>query len=178
VTGHGNGRRWLTHWLSALLVMFLLLTALPWAALSGLRPPPVLWPALHMSAGWVLLVLTALRIAGLCAGDARSALSPRGVRAAVKVGLLITLTAILGAGSFVYRSSPLQGPSVLFGFIEAPAWLVSHALHLQLLALHRYAPVLLAALLAVHVALAFIRPAPSAPLPFSWLWRMRRDLRP
>jgi len=178
VIAHDGRRRWLTHWLSALLVMFLLLTALPWAALSGLRPSPGIWPALHMSAGWVLLAVTALRIAALCAGNARSAFPAAGARAAVKVALLATLTAILAAGPFVYRPSPLQGPSVLFGYVEAPAWLVSHALHLQLLALHRYAPFLLAALLAFHIALAFIRPAPSAPLPFSWLWRMRRVGRP
>jgi cytochrome b561 len=175
VTARGNGRRWLTHWLSALLVVFLLLTALPSAALSGLRPPPGIWLALHMSAGWVLLVVTVLRMAALCAGDARSAFSPGGARAVVKVALLATLTVILAAGPFVYRPSPLQGPTVLFGLIEAPAWLVSHTLHLQLLAWHRYAPFFLTALLTLHIVLAFIRPARAARLPVSWLWRMRRE---
>lgn len=170
-----GARRWLMHWLSALLVLFLLLTAMPLAILAGLRPPLRLWNAIHLSAGWALLVVTLLRLLTLAAGDARDAFANGKVRAAVKIALLVTLIVILAAGSVIYRPSPLQGAAYVFGVFEATRLAnIGHALHLQLLALHRYASFILAALLVVHSTLAFNRTSPEAAIPMAWLWRMRR----
>ena len=129
-----------------------------------------------MSAGWVLLLVTVLRVLALLASDAHDAFANKGVRAGVKIALLAALIVILAAGSVIYPPSPLQGHDLIFGVIEtAPLLTIDHALHLQLLSLHRYGSFALAALLAVHIALAFIRPSPGTPVPITWLWRLRRD---
>lgn len=93
----------------------------------------------------------------------------------MKIVLLVTLVSILVAGPLIYRPSPLQGPTFIFNLIEAaPLVDIGHTLHLQLLALHRYASYVLAALLLLHIALAFRLPAPGAPTPMAWLWRGQR----
>lgn len=175
-------RVWTVHWISAALVVAVLLTALPFTGLSILRPSPRLWASIHLTLGWTLAGFMLYRLLSLFL--ARGAWprpgNPAGWRAILKISLLAVTIFITVTGTVIYRSSPLQRPALVFGLIEAgPIISLDHAMHLQVIALHRYASFLLAALLAVHLFLAFKRLTPNSRLPISWLWLVQAlKLRP
>ena len=164
-------REWFTHWVSAALVLAILLTALPFAELAPLRPSPRGWAGLHLSLGWALAGLTVFRLAAMMFARGGRRQRRRGWREGLKIALLATLLLVIASGTVIYRASPLKGGAYVFGFFEAgPLIGLSHSLHLQLLTFHRMATYALLALAAVHVALAFKRMSQSPALPIAWLW--------
>ncbi len=166
-------RVWAFHWLSAALVLAMLLTALPLTGLSAFRPPARGWAGIHLTMGWTLAGLTLVRLAALPL--ARNAWprpgNPSGWRSALKITLLTFVVLVIVTGTLVYRPAPLQKPVILFGLIEAgPIVNLDHALHLQLIAVHRIASYLLAAMLALHAGWALKPLTPASWLPISWIW--------
>lgn len=49
--------KWAIHWTSGLLLLALLLTSIPWAALEWARPTTRIWLDIHMTLGWVSILL-------------------------------------------------------------------------------------------------------------------------
>ena len=167
-------RLWIVHWVSALLLIFLLMTSLPIAILEWLRPSPRSWMTIHMTAGWTLTIITAYRLAASTyLSRFRTFLSSRNAssRTISRYVLLVLAVVVLMAGLVIYRPSPLAKPVYLFGFFAAPPLVnLPHEAHLQAIALHRYGRYVLVALLALHAFQAFFRTSPSGQLPIAWLW--------
>ena len=53
---------WLLHWITAALVALMLFASLPIPYPDFVRIPPSLWMGIHMSVGWILVVVTAVRL--------------------------------------------------------------------------------------------------------------------
>ena len=167
-------RTWLLHWLSAALLLTMLLASLPVPYPSWLLVSEKLWTNIHMSIGWTLVAITAIRLLLMLQPDRMARvriLRPRGARAWLKMLLLFSLVAVLATGAVSYRPSPLGFPVYLFGMLKAEAIVdLGHATHMQVIAAHRYLAYALAALYAAHAGLAFRRPSMAAILPVSWIW--------
>ena len=165
-------KAWLIHWTSAALIAALILTALPLAALSVLRPTPRAWPDLHLTLGWTLASLTVFRLAMLYPARAGSLWAkPFKLRSAFKAALLTATVLVVATGTVIYRASPLNGGAMIFGFIEAgPLVALSHRAHMQLLTFHRAASYALLLLIAAHIVFAFRRTGPAERLPIAWMW--------
>lgn len=168
-------RTWLFHWITALLVAVMLLASLPIPYPDWVQLAPWLWMSIHMSAGWALVAVTAIRLLLLAAPNRRVGvriLRPRGYQAFTKIVLLTTLAAVLVTGSLIYRPSPLGFRIYLFGLIEAGALVkLDHATHLQFIISHRYLAYALTAFFSIHTYFAFDSPSRAGPAPISWLWR-------
>ncbi len=168
-------RTWLLHWSTALLVALMLLASLPIPYPDFVRMPPSLWMGIHMSAGWILVAITAVRFLLLAMphrGGGVRILRPRGLHAILKAVLLVSLTAVLATGVVIFRPSPLGPRILLFGHIEADALFnLAHAMHLQLTISHRYLGYALALFLIIHIYFAFESPTRTAPVPIAWLWK-------
>ena len=175
-------RTWLLHWTTALLVALMIFTSLPITYPNFIRIPPSLWMGIHMSVGWTLVAVTAVRLPLLVLphrGGGVRIFRPRGFRALTKVVLLLSLAAILATGTVIYRSSPLAPRIYLFGLIEAGALAsLDHAIHLQFIVTHRYLAYALAVFLIIHTYFAFENPARTGHVLIAWLWnRVSKKIR-
>lgn len=168
-------RTWLLHWATALLVTPMLFASLPISYPEFLRISPSLWMGVHMTAGWALVAVTAVRLLLLALphpGDGVRILRPRGSRALTKIALLMFLAAILATGTIIYRPSPLGPRIYLFGLFEAGALVIfDHSMHLQTIIAHRYLAYAFAIVLIIHTYFAFESPARRGPAPIAWLWK-------
>ena len=166
---------WLLHWITAALVALMLLASLPIPYPDFVHIPPSLWMGIHMSVGWILMVVTAGRFLVLALpqrGGSVRIFRPRGLRALMKVLLLVSLAVILATGAIIYRPSPLSPRIYLFGLFEAGALVnLGHAIHLQFIISHRYLAYALAVFFIIHTYFAFEKPSRSGPAPIAWLWR-------
>ena len=166
-------RTWFLHWLSAGLVLAVLLASLPVSYPAWLVSEKE-WTSIHMSIGWTLVAITAIRLLLMLKPDRMARvriLRPRGPRAWLKILLLFSLVAVLATGAVIYRPSPLGFSVYLFGLLKAGAIVdLGHATHMQVISAHRYLAYALAALYAVHAWLAFRRTSKAAILPVSWIW--------
>lgn len=166
---------WLLHWITAALVALMLVASLPipYPDLAGI--PPSLWMNIHMSVGWILVVVTAIRFLALVLPRRQGSVGifrPHGLRAIMKVLLLVSLAIVLTTGAIVYRPSPLSHRLYLFGFFEAGAVInLGHSIHLKFIVYHRYLAYALAVFFIIHTYFAFESPARSGPAPISWLWK-------
>lgn len=172
---------WLLHWTTAALVALMLLASLPIPYPDSIRVSPSLWMGIHMSVGWILVVITAVRLMVLALlrprGDVRI-FRPRGLRALMKVLLLASLAVILATGVVIYRPSPLSPRIYLFDLFQAGAVVnLGHAIHLQFIMFHRYLAYALTVFFIIHTYFAFENPSRSGPAPIGWLWRCARSNR-
>jgi cytochrome b561 len=166
---------WLLHWTTAALVALMLLASLPIPYPNFVRVSPSLWMGIHMSVGWILVVITAVRLMVLALlrrrGDVRI-FRPRGLRALMKVLLLASLAVILATGVVIYRPSPLSPRIYLFDLFQAGAVVnLGHAIHLQFIISHRYLAYALAVFFIIHTYFAFENSSRSGSAPIAWLWR-------
>ena len=170
---------WILHWISALLVLFLLMTSLG----SGLgftkRLFPNIWMDWHLSVGIALLAVTAIRLKtsklwsgfyrvrtwyGLGAGFTRSL-------------LLISVSAVLVSGLTIFQKPPLGRAGYLFGLYPMPTLIrLGHSFHNIVIELHISLACLVAGLVIVH-ALQGSRPfsAIRQSRLASMLWPWRRN---
>lgn len=170
-------KTWLIHWSTAVLVVFMLLSSLPFLELSALWPSRHGWLTVHMAVGWLIILLTAARLVNLLFlrwSRPPHLLVPGGIRGVVKVMLLVSLILVLAAGAVIYRPSPLGAKVYLFGLEQTGKLLnFSLGIHLRLISWHLYLSYLSAAALVVHSCLPLARSHSSVALPIAWLWRRR-----
>lgn len=162
-------RRWILHWASALLALFLLAASLVPAL--GLAPRfPTNWVNLHLSAGIALAVLTVIRLA-----VPRPSFSGRAL--VLQAGLLLAVLALAITGLAIYQSAPLGRANYLFGLVTMPTLIrLDHALHGKIILAHIAVALVLLALLLGHLGEALRRDGRSGRRRLHnmvWPWRSR-----
>ena len=145
---------WLLHWISALLVLFLLATSL----VSGLgittRLFPAAWMDWHLSAGIALLAVTILRLwFSRPWKDAGRTLAFNTAKAqAVRSILLLGVLLVALSGLMIFQKPPFGRSGVLFGWYPMPTLIrLDHGLHNVIIDFHIVLSCIVVVLLLVHI---------------------------
>ena len=168
---------WSLHWVSALLVLFLLVTSLT----SGLgftkRSIPAVWMDWHLSAGVALLVITAVRMktSHPWNGLTRVFAFGKADAGAIKSVLLLGTLAVALLGLAIFQKPPFGRSGYLFGLFPMPTLVrLDHSFHNVVINLHIALSCLIIALIIAHVR-AGLRRAPtdgrSRLAIMLWPWR-------
>ena len=168
---------WTLHWVSALLVLFLLATSLA----SGLgftkRLLPAMWMDWHLSAGVVLLVVTAIRMKSSRPwnGLTRIFLGRGWDVQAIKPFLLFVLILVLLSGLVIFQKPPIGRAGILFGLFPMPTMVrLDHSFHSWAIDLHIALSFAAAVLVIAHAAWGLRRSAVlgrSRIAVMLWPWR-------
>src|SRR5688572_4032133 len=123
---------WLLHWVSALLVLFLLTTSLASGLGVTARILPASWMDWHLSAGVALLAMTIARfrtsrpfkgLAHLFAFNWPDA-------QAVKSVLFLVVVVVVLSGLAIFQTPPFGRSGVLFGLFPMPTFVrLDHSIH-------------------------------------------------
>lgn len=173
-----SGFVWLLHWVSAILVLFLLLSV---ASGLGLMPRlPANWMNLHLSAGVTLLALSLVRLLTSRAsiyrvGTWKSSIAARG---RILQGVLLLLVLTTGVtGLLIYQAPALGRGNVLFGSVPMPTLVrLDHTLHGKIILAHIVLSLVLLVILVLHVLMALRRDSRTGQyrlLVMLWPWRTR-----
>ena len=148
---------WVLHWISALLVLFLLTTSLT----SGLgitrRLFPGSWMDWHLSIGILLLIITIVRLKFSLSGKL---LSPMRLLIAQKIKwVLLLLVLVVGiSGLTIFQKPPFGRSGVLFGSFPMPTLIrLDHSVHYVIIDLHIALSCIIAGLLIWHIKQGFLR---------------------
>lgn len=148
---------WVLHWISALLVLFLLTTSLT----SGLgitrRLFPGSWMDWHLSIGILLLIITIVRLKFSLSGKL---LSPMRLLIAQKIKwVLLLLVLVVGiSGLTIFQKPPFGRSGVLFGSFPMPTLIrLDHSVHYVIIDLHIALSCIIAGLLIWHIQQGFQR---------------------
>lgn len=164
---------WLLHWATAGLVLAVLLTSLPLEVLRSVQSAGLSWTRTHIIIGVTILAVTVARLAWRLVNMRRAAAGRRQVRSRAAWGLqwslLILLLVISVTGLLAFQPSPLAPPVKLLGFSIASPFRLDHNAHMMFVSLHRWLAIGFPVLLALHIAQAFKREAPSGR---TLIWRM------
>lgn len=165
-------RTWIIHWITALGAVAVLATSfLPLTAI-GTRAT---WMNVHVSLGWSLLALSALRfLLAISPGSVWRHIPP--LRRMVAVATLSVLLVCAALGILLFRPSPLGGNTYIFWLFPAPSiHLLGHGSTVWILPLHRFLAYGLVAVLTIHVISAFVPYRRAGSLPIRWLWQGSRQ---
>lgn len=170
---------WTLHWISALLVLFLLATSVA----SGLgftkRLMPAMWMDWHLSAGVALLALTAIRMktSHPWIGLAHVFTYGRPGAEAIRSGLLLGVFAALLSGLIIFQKPPFGRTGYLFGLFPMPTLVrLDHSVHYVIIDLHIALSCLIAGLIVAHVFKGMLRaPAGGRPRIATMLWPWRKN---
>ena len=168
---------WLLHWLSALLVIYLLATSLASGLGFSKRPFPTIWMDWHFSVGVALLGITTLRLWTSSPRKFLTTASSRGSLnvSAIKAILLYLVFVGAASGLAIFQKAPLGRSSYLFGLYPMPTLVrLGHSLHNIIIDFHIVLACIIAGLMVKHVTVG-LRRAPQASMsPFiSMLWPRR-----
>jgi len=145
---------WLLHWISALLVLFLLATSLA----SGLgiiaRVFPASWMDWHLSAGVALLAVSIVRLKtsrpfrGF--GDVFAFSKPGGKT--VKSALFLVVLVVVISGLAIFQKPPFGRSGVLFGLFPMPTLVrLDHSIHNVIIDIHIVLSCVIAVFLISHI---------------------------
>lgn len=170
---------WTLHWVSTLLVLFLLVTSLA----SGLgftkRPFPAVWMDWHLSAGVALLVMTVVRMktSHPWSGLTRAIAFGRWNTQAIKPVLLFAVFLVLFSGLAIFQKPPFGRAGTLFGLIPMPTLIrLNHSIHNVIIDLHIALSIIVVALTITHVVAGLRRtPTYGRSLLAIMLWPWRRN---
>lgn len=171
---------WFLHWLSALLVIYLLATSL----LSGLglsqRISPGNWVDWHLSVGMALLTITAVRLwtSHPWRDVTRSCTIKKHDFRATKSFLLLVVLLTNIVGLTIFQKSPLGRAGIVFGVFPMPTLIrLNHSLHNLAIDLHIGLAYLVAVLMIVHIISALKTKVVQGRSRFAtMLWPWRRIL--
>lgn len=172
---------WGLHWVSAILIIFILATSLT----SGLgltrRFFGLDWLPVHLSSGLAILVLAITRVLRTVRSSRRSDsfdLNPgqcvRALERIIQYFLLASSIVVPTMGLLIFQVPPLGKAILVFGLFPWPAFFkLDHQLHLWVILLHLVASVAMVAFVLVHLWFA-VRPRPNhhtSPLRMMiWPW--------
>ena len=170
---------WTLHWLSTLLLLFLLATSLT----SGLgftkRLYPAMWMDWHLSAGIALLVMTAVRmkISHPWKGMTRVFAFGKLDAQAIKSVLLFSVLFVLLSGVMIFQKPPFGRAGYLFGFFPMPTLIrLDHSVHFVIIDLHIALACLIVGLIVAHVFKGLRRAtAGDRSRIATMLWPWRKD---
>lgn len=169
---------WLLHWVSALLVLFLLATSLT----SGLgitgRILPAAWMDWHLSAGVALLALSIVRLRTSRSFDgfARLFAFKRPDAQAVKSALLLVVLIVALSGLAIFQKPPFGRSGVLFGLFPMPTLVrLGRSIHNVIIDIHIVLSCVVAVLLMAHIIAGLRRlPVSGKTRLASMLWPWRK----
>lgn len=174
---------WMLHWVSTLLVLFLLATSLA----SGLgftkRPFPAVWMDWHLSTGVALLALTAIRMktSHPWNGLTRAFASGRLYALAIKPSLFFAVVLVVLSGLAIFQKPPFGRAGTLFGLVPMPTLIqLNHYLHNVIIDLHIVLSFIVLALIIAHFVTG-VRRIPevgqSRLAVMLWPWRRNQSSR-
>lgn len=167
---------WLLHWISALLVLFLLATSLASGLGITTRLFPAAWMDWHLSAGIVLIAVTVVRLwsqpwkyAGrIFAFNRAGAQTIRSI-------LLFAVFLVALSGLTIFQKPPFGRTGTLFGWFPMPTLMrLDHSIHNVIINLHIVLSCVITVLLVAHViaGLQRVRAGGSSRLAtMVWPWR-------
>jgi cytochrome b561 len=173
---------WLLHWVSALLVLFLLTTSLTSGLGITTRQFPASWLDWHLSAGVFLLLVTVVRMKTSHPWNelGRVFSFRKQDTRAIKSVLLLVVLAVGVSGLTIFQKPPFGRSGILFGSYPMPTLLrLDHSIHNVIINLHIALSCIIAALIIVHVRAGLRRlPANSQSrlAIMLWPWRKRKIL--
>lgn len=172
---------WALHWISAILMIFLLLSV--GSGLNLVPRFPANWMNLHLSAGVAILVLTGIRLVTSRASVTAllSWLRGRsvGTPAQILQGSLLLMTLVTAMiGLIIYQAPKLGKGVTLFGLWPMPTLLrLDHTIHGAIIIGHIAISIMVAIMVAVHIALGLRRGPGSERSRLAhmlWPWREMR----
>lgn len=165
---------WALHWISALLVLFLLATSLT----SGLgitrRLFPGSWMDWHLSVGILLLIITIVRLKFSLSGKL---LSPMRLPVAQRIKWIMFLMVLVAgiSGLMIFQKPPFGRSGMLFGSFPMPTLIrLDHSVHYVIIDLHIVLSCVIAGLLIWHIKAGFQRLSSSGQSRLAimfWPWR-------
>jgi len=169
---------WLLHWVSAVLIVFLLVTSIT----SGLgltsRPFGFRWPEIHLSVGILILFLALARLVRASwSKQPRFLRTPSSFRRTIQL-LLMAFSLILPlSGLLIFQQPPMSKPVQLFTVVPySTTFNLEHSLHISLIRFHKIASYALPGVLLIHIAFAIIKPKANVKPPLlRMLWPWRRQ---
>jgi cytochrome b561 len=177
-SAHTQAVVWLLHWVSALLVLFLLATSLASGLGVTARILPAAWVDWHLSAGVALLAVTIVRLK-----TSRPfggfvdvfAFSKAGAQA-VKSALLLIVLIVALSGLAIFQKPPFGRSGVLFGLFPMPTFVrLDHSIHNVIIDIHIALSCVIAVLLMVHTIAGLQRlPVSGQSRLASMLWPWRK----
>lgn len=145
---------WLLHWVSALLVLFLLGTSLASGLGFTTRVFPAAWMDWHLSAGVALLTVSIVRFGTSRPFKALAhlfAFNRPDAQTVKSVLFLVVIIAVL-SGLAIFQKPPFGRAGTLFGWIPMPTLIrLDHSIHNVIIDIHIALSCIVVALLMMHV---------------------------
>jgi cytochrome b561 len=169
---------WLLHWVSALLIVFVLVTSVFSSIGLTNRVFGLRWTEIHLSAGLLILFFAIARL--VRASLIKRARSKTPISWQRKIQLLLWAFSVVLplVGLLIFQQPPLSKPVQVFGAIPFKAvFKLDHSVHMTLISFHKMGSYLLMGVLLVHIAVAVVRPKGfSRPplLAMLWPWAVTR----
>ena len=145
---------WLLHWVSAILVLYLLSTSLASGLGVSERVSPANWMDWHLSAGSALLVITMARLwtSKPLGGLTRMFASKKLETGTIKSILLLTVFATATTGMTIFQRSPFGRTGTIFGLLPMPTLIrLNHSVHGVVIDVHIALACVSAVLAIVHL---------------------------
>lgn len=168
---------WLLHWVSALLVLFLLATSLASGLGITARFFPASWMDWHLSAGVALLAVSIVRLrtsrpfGGYGNIFAFSKLDAQ----AVKSALFLMVLVVVVSGLAIFQKPPFGRSGVLFGLFPMPTLIrLDHSIHYVIIDIHIALSCIIAVLLIAHIIVGLQRARAGGQSRLAimlWPWR-------
>lgn len=173
---------WLMHWISALLVLFLLATSLASGLGLTMRLFPGAWMDLHLSAGIALLVVTVVRmwfsLPWKYAG--RISVFSNPYAQTLKWALLLVVFAVGLTGLAIFQKPPFGRSGILFWLFPMPTLIrLDHSIHNVIIYIHIVLSCIVAVLLMSHIIAGLQRFPVSRQTRLAvmlWPWRKGQRL--
>ena len=168
---------WLLHWISAVLVLFLLVTSLASGLGMTTRLFPAAWMDWHLSAGIALFAVTVPRIwSSWPWKDAgRKIAFNRSGAQAIKPILLFAVLLVVFSGVAIFQKPPFGRSGILFGSFPMPTLIrLNHVLHNVVIDFHIALSCIIVIILMAHIiaGLQRIRVGGQSRLAtMLWPWR-------
>ena len=165
---------WLFHWVSATLIVFVLVTSIT----SGLgitnRPFGFRWTETHVSVGILILLIAIARLLRGFLAQPPLRRTRMSSRRTIQL-LLLALSLVLPlSGLLIFQQPPLSKPVRLFTILPFfGIFKLEHALHMMLISFHKIASYAFLFILIIHIGFAIARPNPRANPPLRrmlWPW--------
>ncbi len=171
---------WLLHWVSAILVLYLLLTSLTSGLGVSQRVSAANWMDWHLSAGIAVFVTSAIRL--WTSNPWKNLVcvfrSKEPATGAIKSILLLTVFATAITGLTIYQKSPFGKSAIIFEVFPMPTLIrLNHSVHNVVIDIHIALALIIAALIVMHVIDGFRKNAMSGKSRFATMaWPWRREL--
>lgn len=168
---------WLMHWISALLVLFLLATSLASGLGFTARFFPAAWMDWHLSAGVALLAVSIIRLktSGPFKGQAQLFAFNRRDAKAVKLTLFLAVFIVALSGLAIFQKPPFGRSGILFGLFPMPTLIrLDHSIHSVIIDIHIALSGVIAVLLMAHIIAGLQRSPASGQSRLTimlWPWR-------